>query len=261
MKNHLWISACGLVAVMGCGSKDQQPAPQTAVNQPGYPQQPGQPGYGQYPQQPGQPGYGQYPQQPGQPGMPPTTTGAPGQPTQPGMPPAPGQPGAPGTGVPQQPGQPGGFPFPGMPQGQSQPSGPVAQGLDPAAASAAAVPLLTAAGTDAPGMQKEGNAMAGMFQEGQVLEQDISIVPGKCYTFIAQGTPPITEVDITLQAVTPIPGMSPLLGQDSTKGAKAVLGPKAQCIKLAILPMAVQAKWVVKATKGAGLIAAQAFSK
>jgi type II secretory pathway pseudopilin PulG len=100
------------------------------IQQPGYPPQPGQPGYPQlgqpgYPPQPGQPGYppqpGQpgYPVQPGQAGYPqPGQPGYPLQPGQAGYPPQPGQPG-----YPVQPGQPG-YPQPGQPGYPVQPGQP-----------------------------------------------------------------------------------------------------------------------------------------
>jgi hypothetical protein len=113
---------------------------------------------------------------------------------------------------------------------------------------------------DAPGMNPEGTPMAGTFTEGQVLEQPITITPGRCYTFIAAGVG-ATELEIQLVAQTPIPAIAPLMGDISGTGGKVVLGKGAGCIKLALLPVAVPSKWVIKAKRGGGVIAGQAFSK
>ncbi len=49
--------------------------------------------------------------------------------------------------------------------------------------------------------------------------------PGKCYTVIAVAAPGgITELNVQLAAATPIPGLSPVLGQDQTTGPQAVVG-------------------------------------
>jgi hypothetical protein len=109
-------------------------------------------------------------------------------------------------------------------------------------------------------MNKEGNTMAGNFAQGQTLEQPITIAPGKCYTFVAAGVGP-QEIEISLVATTPIPNMAPMMGDQKGSGGKVALGAGSSCIKLAFIPFAVQAKWVVTSTKGGGIVAAQAFSK
>ena len=59
--------------------------------------------------------------------------------------------------------------------------------------------------------------------------------------------------------------MSPQLGSATGKagmaGSQAVLGSKANCLKLALSPIAVQAKYILTATRGAGLGAAQLYVK
>jgi hypothetical protein len=62
-------------------------------------------------------------------------------------------------------------------------------------------------------------------------------------------------------AVTPIPGQSPQLGKDTSTGAQASLGGKGNCIKLALSPFPIQAKYIITATRGAGLAAAQLYVK
>jgi hypothetical protein len=138
--------------------------------------------------------------------------------------------------------------------------GPSATPLDPSATGAAATALAADAAIDAPGMGRDGSPLAGSFQEGQVLEQPITITPGRCYTFIAAGVGP-QEIEIQLVAQSPLPQLAPLMGEQRSAGGKVVLGKGTGCIKLALIPIAVPAKWVIKASRGSGVIAGQAFSK
>jgi hypothetical protein len=233
----------------GC-SKDPPPAQQPQAYNSQYPQQ--QPGAypqqqpGAYPQQ--QPGT--YPQQ--QPGAyPQQQPGA--YPQQPG--PQPGQ--QPGPA----PSASGGFPqIPGMP-GQQPPAsgGGTAQAIDPNLAAAAATPLQIFANTEAPGMTKEGAPVAGNFQAGQTLEGQFSFQPGKCYTLVAQGVG-ITQLDLEMQYVTPIPGINPSIAKSSQKGAQASIGGKNNCLK-PLSPFPANAKFIVTARSGAGLAAAQLYVK
>jgi hypothetical protein len=132
--------------------------------------------------------------------------------------------------------------------------------LDPNATGAAAAAITVDAKVDAPGMAPEGNAIAGQFQEGQTLEQPVTINPGKCYTFIAAGVG-AQEIEVQLVAQTPIPAFQPIMGDQSGTGGKVVLGRSPSCIKLAIITIPIPAKWVIKAKRGGGVIAGQGFSK
>ena len=232
--------------------------PQQGWNQP-YPQQPG------YPQQP-------YPQQPGYPQQPYPQQPAPQQPA-PQQPapqqPAPQQP-APQQPAPQQPGIPGWpFPFPGQPAPQQpapqQPGQPAPQGggsaqpIDPNLAGAAVVPLNSYANTEAQGMRADGPVFAGNFQAGQTLEQQVQLLPGKCYTVLGVGAG-ITELNIQLIALTPVPGMSPVLAQDNTTGANAAVASRGNCYRWP-LPVGVNAKIIMTAASGSGLAAGQLYSK
>lgn len=262
-------SVVACVAVLaGCGGgNESQPPPQTAQQQPppGY--------YGQPPYNPNAPpppgGYAPPPQ-----GnyAPPPNTGAPppagmppaGTPTTGGTMPPPATGGAPppagGTGFPTIPGLP---PFPtGGAAGTGQASGPSAQAIDPNFAGAAGAALNLFAATDAPGMTKEGAPLAGNFQEGQVLEAPITIQPGKCYTIIAAGVGP-QELELSIVPQSAIPGLPSVgsLGSAKGTGQKTVLGGGGNCIKLALIPVAVPAKWILKSTRGAGLAAGQVFVK
>lgn len=237
----LLTAACG-------GDKQEQQPPQNPQPYAGPYGQPGQPGAypqqpGAYPQQPGaypqQPGA--YPQQPGaypQPGTDPNQPAQPGQPGQPGA--LPGLPGLPGT----------------APQGGGTPTGS-AQALDPNLAALATGPMALFANTEAPGMQKEGPVVAGNFQAGQTLESQFTFQPGKCYTLVAQGAGPTIELE--MQYVTPLPGLAPSIGK-SKPGAQTSIGGKGQCLK-PISPFPAQAKFIMKATSGAGVAAAQLYVK
>lgn len=254
----------------------------------GQPQQPGygaQPGYGQQQPQPGyapQPGYGQQaqpgPQQP-QPGYAPPSSPVPGQGQFPF--PIPGQmpspapsptPGASPAPAPS-PAAPGGFPFPfpfpGMPGGGAQPGGGPGPGsvpstgaatpIDPNFAQVATVPLMGLSQQEAPGMTREGNLVAGNFKEGQTLEQMFQVLPGKCYTVLAVGAG-IQQLDLAIVAVTPIPQASGVLAQAQGNGPNAVLGGRGNCFRWD-LPVGINAKYVIRATRGQGVAAGQLYAK
>lgn len=245
------VTALALTTLAGCGGSSAQPAPATqqpnynlgapttggTVPQQGYPQQ-------QYPQQAG------YPQQPtGYPQQTATTTTTTTQQTG-ATPAAGGIPGMPAT-------MPTGF---GLPA--SAPSGPSAQAIDPNFAGAATAALNLIAASEAVGASKEGSPLAGNFAEGQTLEQQFTFQPGKCYTIAAAGVG-VQEIELTILPQAQIPGLPSVgtMGSAKGSGAKTVLGGGSSCIKLALIPVAVPAKWVLKASKGGGLIAGQLYSK
>ena len=132
--------------------------------------------------------------------------------------------------------------------------------LLPPLAGAAVTPVLTGmASTEAPGMKADGSPFAGQFKEGDTLEQPINIQAGKCYTVVGASIGGIVELDIQLVAQTaPLPPM--VLAQDSTTGPTATLGGKGKCFRNP-LPIGGPGKVILKATKGAGLAAAQVYIK
>ncbi|WP_437761952.1 hypothetical protein WMF27_01965 [Sorangium sp. So ce281] len=140
------------------------------------------------------------------------------------------------------------------------PAGSAATPIPPVAA-VAATPILQGMGTtEAPGMKPDGGPFAGQFQEGQALEQQINISPGKCYTVVGIGLG-VQELDIQLVS-QPAPALPPVvLAQDSTSGAAATLGGKASGCWKNPLPIGGPGKVILKATKGAGIAAAQVFIK
>lgn len=236
---------------LGCaGGQSEAETPQ----QQAYPSQ-------QYPQQPGTyPPQQQYPQQPGT-----------YPPQQPGTYPPQQQPQQPypqqQTPYPQTPGTapPATMPPAGLPPVggalPTAPTGPLATPIDPSAASAVQ-PLLTqlASSKASPGAKPIGSVMAANFQQGQQLEAQIQMEPGKCYTVVGAGLPPVAELDLKLVAVTPMVGMAPVLAVDNTTGPQAVLGEKPNCYKWA-WPIAAPVKVIVTMTGGSGLAAAQLFGK
>jgi hypothetical protein len=226
-----------------CNENTPDPNDPSNYGQPGY-GQPGQPGYGQ-------PGYGQ----PGQPGYGQPGYGQPGQPGygQPGY----GQPGQPGYG------QPGGVPaaqpttVPGQPGAPAQ-AGGSATPLPPAAAAMATPMLQGLAQRETRGMNPDGAAFAGNFQQGQTLEQPFQIQPGRCYAVVGVGIG-ITELDISI--VLHQPPLPPYVAaQDQGTGPHAVLGGNKNCFKNP-LHVGAPAKVVVKATGGQGIVMAQIFSR
>jgi hypothetical protein len=260
---------------LGTRSDEQNPNPNAQGNTPG---QNGAGQFAQYGAQPMNNAYGQPVQQPqaapAQPGQYVPTQGAaapqaapqgpfanmpqlqlPGFPAM-GQAQQPSSNGAQPQGQQQQGAQPG--PFGGLP-GVGQPSTGSATPIDPNVASVATVPLMAYALQEAPNMNREGGVIAGQFREGQTLEQPMQLSPNKCYTVLAVGVGP-QEVDISIVAVTPIPASSPVLASDNTTGPNASLGGRGNCYKWQA-PIGINAKYVVKSTRGLGIIAAQLYSK
>ncbi|WP_437290783.1 MULTISPECIES: hypothetical protein [unclassified Sorangium] len=226
MRLYVLIPAALLgLAPLGCGGSDPEPNnPSQMQNQ-----------YGASTQYPP----GQYP--PGQYGQP-APAGQYGQPA-----PA-GQYGQP-AGTPTTPTTPT-TPAAGASGGQASPIAPTMV--------AAATPVLTAmAASEVQGMQAEGGAFAGQFQDGQTLEQPFNIQPGKCYSVIGVGVG-LQELDIQLVAHTP-PMPPVVLAQDSTTGPNATLGGKGQCFKNP-LPIGGPAKAVLRA-RGSGMAVGQIYVK
>jgi hypothetical protein len=153
---------------------------------------------------------------------------------------------------------------PTQPGAQPAAAGGGAQPLDPNLAAPAAMAIQTIANTEAPGMAKEGNLVAGSFQQGQTLEGTFTMAPGKCYTIVASGLG-VQQVDVAAFTAPP-PPVPPVQfgtakGTTTPTGSQAILGGKANCLKLAFVPMAVPAKFVITAVRGQGMAAVQVFSK
>jgi hypothetical protein len=171
-----------------------------------------------------------------------------------GATPAPGaQPGtaAPGTGA----------PAPTLPVATAAVGSP-ATPLDATAASAA-TQLLGALATQhaMAGAKPVGPALAGNFQQGQQLEAQVQMNPGKCYTVVGAGVPTIQNLDIQLVPAISIPGLpAAVAAADQSQGPTAVVGEKPNCFKWA-LPVGGTMKVVMSVSAGQGVAAAQVYEK
>ena len=106
-----------------------------------------------------------------------------------------------------------------------------------------------------------GSAIAGNFQQGQSLEAQVQMNPGKCYTVVGVGLPPIQNLDIALIPAVAIPGLpAATMAADNTVGANAVVGDKPNCFKWAF-PMSGMMKVVMTVSQGSGVAAAQVYEK
>jgi hypothetical protein len=135
------------------------------------------------------------------------------------------------------------------------------QKLDPTAG-AAVKPILDqlAKAETQPGAVAVGETLVGNFATGGSLDIPLQLNPNKCYTIVAVGLPPVTDVNIQITLVTPLPGMTPVLAIDQDSGAQAVLGKKATCYRWSF-GMSAPAKVVVQVPGGSGLVIAQAYEK
>lgn len=96
---------------------------------------------------------------------------------------------------------------------------------------------------------------AGQFAEGQILEQKMQLVAGKCYTVVGLALPPVEELNIELFAEAD--PRTPLL-VDDTQGPQAVLGSRDKCY---LSTEGGPARLVLRVTKGQGVAAAQVYFK
>ena len=142
------------------------------------------------------------------------------------------------------------------------PSGPSATPLDPNAAQAVTVLLGPLAQQQAmPGARAVGPAIAGNFQQGQALETQLQMNPGKCYTVVGVGLPPVQNLDLQLVPAISIPGVPPpIAAADNTQSSTAVIGGKPNCYKWPF-PIAGNMKLTVTVSQGQGVAAAQVYEK
>jgi hypothetical protein len=140
-------------------------------------------------------------------------------------------------------------------------AGAPAQQADPAAATAATALLDPLAKQHAPGAKPLGTAVAGNFQQGQSLETTVQMSPGKCYTVVGVGLPPITDLDIQLVPTAAIPGLpAAVIAADNSQSAQAIVAGAPNCFKWA-LPLGAPVKMIVTAKAGSGMAAAQVYEK
>lgn len=169
----------------------------------------------------------------------------------------------PTTAPPQQtaPAPTGPAPGPAMPVATAAPGTP-ATPLDATAASAA-TQLLGALATQhaMAGAKPVGPALAGQFQQGQQLEAQVQMNPGKCYTVVGAGVPTIQNLDIQLVPAISLPGLpAAVAAADQTQGSTAIVGEKPNCFKWA-LPVGGTMKVIMTVSAGQGIAAAQVYEK
>lgn len=139
--------------------------------------------------------------------------------------------------------------------------GTPAQVLD-ATSLAAVTPLLTPlAAQSAPGAKPVGTAFGGNFQQGQIVESQVQMNPGKCYSVVGAAMPTVQNLDIELVPLTPMPGFpSPILAADGTQGPTAVVGAAPNCFKWA-WPVGGPMKVILRVSAGQGMAGAQVYEK
>jgi predicted small secreted protein len=182
----------------------------------------------------------------------------------------PAQPGQPVYGQPAQPGQ----PVYGQPAPAAAPAAAPAHAAAPAAAPApAANPaadqamaagiaalLKPRAAKEAKGMKEDGAPIAGMLSDGGTVDRDMNLMPGKCYTILGTGLPPVTQVNMKISLKIALPMLPPgVLAQSSTTGLNAAIGAGKDCYKT-IGPVAIPVVLSISGT-GAGAVGAQVYIK
>jgi len=114
----------------------------------------------------------------------------------------------------------------------------------------------------APGMKPDSQIFGGMINEGQTIEQQATLMPGKCYTIIGTTLAGVEELDISVNVITPLPTLSPLLAVDGMTGPQAVVASHPNCYKIPpIMMIATPVKIIIKASKGSGIAGAQMYAK
>jgi hypothetical protein len=139
------------------------------------------------------------------------------------------------------------------------PSGNTATPIAPGMVGPIAGPILRAlAQKELGNAQEDGTAFAGSFQPGQILEQDVMLQPGRCYSVVALGVG-ITELDIELVVHQP-PAPEWVAATGAMTGPQEVLGAGQGCFKNP-LPIGGPAKVRMRATGGTGMAVAQLYSR
>ena len=107
--------------------------------------------------------------------------------------------------------------------------------LDPAVA-AAVTPMLTQLGASqtVAGSKPLGTAMIGNVGGAQVLEQQIMLQPNKCYSVVAAGMPPISELNVQFLAVTVIAGHGADFGDRSGRRPERDAGQEAELLQVGV---------------------------
>lgn len=150
-------------------------------------------------------------------------------------------------------------PPPPPPASSTAPTGAAPPTCDPAAATMLSALLTPLQQQQAPGTKAVGS-VCGIGQPGSVIEVPFQIQPGKCYTAIGGGLPPLTQID--LQIVTKGPAGTPpvVLATSTGNGVQPVIGGKPNCVKNP-LPIGGPGALVLKFTGGQGAAIATIYEK
>jgi hypothetical protein len=117
------------------------------------------------------------------------------------------------------------------------------------------------------GMKAEGAFVCETVVQGGSAKVAANLQPGRCYTFVAESYPNVTELDVFLKpnfGPTPPPllavAANAVLAQDSDTGPRATIGRGKNCYKW---PFPLPAAVIVEATArtGAGPVAVQVYSR
>jgi hypothetical protein len=133
--------------------------------------------------------------------------------------------------------------------------------VEPALAQAAQAVLNEVAKTEAPrGAKALGLPNVALLGTGQSSETQLTMQPGKCYTIISVGLPPVNEIDVQLLPATTVPGLQTAMAQDNMVGPRAIVGKAPNCYRWP-LPVAAAARIVTVVPSGQGLVATQAYEQ
>lgn len=158
---------------------------------------------------------------------------------------------------------------PPAPDGGAPAPAVVAGPCDPNQSLALTTMLSGRAAAEAPGATPEGPPTCGVVGEGQsATGPTLTLQQNVCYTVLAHALPPVTEVDVLIEADVAAAGVPPafqaaipkLLAQDADSGEKAAIGAKGTCYKNP-WPFPLMVKLVAKARTGSGPVAAQLYKK
>jgi hypothetical protein len=108
----------------------------------------------------------------------------------------------------------------------------------------------------APGMKPDGGIFAATLAEGQRTAKAVTIAPGQCVTYIAQGGLGVIEVDLFL--TTGEGASARVLAEDPGTGPIGVIGGRGRCFSS---PTPVEGVLHAALRRGSGLVLLQAFRK
>jgi hypothetical protein len=125
------------------------------------------------------------------------------------------------------------------------------------------------AAAEAPGAELEGGVACGVAAEGQSVSLPLTLMPGFCYTVLAQALPNVSEVDVQLvldlSGGQPVPPLLAAFAQQpiavgSGTGVMDAIGAKQDCYKWPF-PIPAITKVVVRPRMGSGPVAAQVYKR